>query len=354
MELDKSLEPTPEWYWIEMGRVGRKLVEEFFPIKPGEQVVITADTRSDWRVVEEAAKAVYGAGATPTLIVHPATEVPTSDPPPPVTAAVQAADAWIEFNDSYLLYSNAWKKAMNAGVRYFVFPGDADTFVRMVGRVNYPALDKLVNKLLELSHEATDMHVTSSLGTDLKVRVDPALSEGHVTKTGQGVMGGMKGEASTQWPPGQSTLGYVPDSAVGKLVFDGAVYPPAETGVLREPVTVEVSKGKITKITGGREAKIFERWLAGWNHTGMYELAHWSYGCNPGAKRCRGDIAHDERIFGCIEFGIGATWADAPAHTDGVVLAPSIWADDVQLEENGRYVHPELVALCRQLGVEGY
>ena len=354
MELDKSLEPTPQWYWMEMGRVGRKLVEELFPIKPGEQVVITADTRSDWRVVEEAVKAIYGVGATPTLIIHPATEVATSDPPPPVTAALQAAEVWMEFNDSYLLYSNAWKKAMKAGVRHFVFPGDVDSFVRMVGRVSYPVLDDLAKKLVELSTKATEMHITSALGTDLRIKVDPTRSGGHVMKAGVGFLAGLEGEGSSQVPPGQASVGFVPGSPEGALVFDGTVYPPAEIGVLREPVTVEVSKGKITKITGGKEAKVFEKWLADWNHSGMYELAHSDFGFNPGVKNCKGDIARDERVFGCMEFGIGAAWVDAPAHTDGVVLQPSIWADDVQLEEEGRYVHPELVELCQQLAVEGY
>ena len=129
MELDKALEPTPKWYWIELGRVGRKIVEEFFPIKPGENVVVTADTVSDWRAVEETVRAIYAVGAIPTLIVHPTTEEATSDPPPPVTAALQVADAWIEFNDSYLLYSNAWKKAMEAGVRFFTLGGDVDSLV---------------------------------------------------------------------------------------------------------------------------------------------------------------------------------------------------------------------------------
>jgi leucyl aminopeptidase (aminopeptidase T) len=353
MQLDKALEPTPEWYWMELGRVGRKIVEEFFPIKPGENVVVTADTISDWRAVEETVKAIYAIGAIPTLIVHPTTEVATADPPEPVIAAVQACDAWIEFNDSYLLYSNAWKKAMEAGVRFFTLGGDVDGLVRMVGRVTYSVLDDLANKLIELSNKAREMHITSSQGTDVRIKVDPKGSKGHVLKGGPGVVR-FEGKGSTQVPPGQSSFGHVPDTVEGTLVFDGAVYPPAEIGVLREPVTLEVRKGRISKIRGGREAKIFEKWLAGWNHPGMYEIAHCTYGFNPGVKRCKGEIGHDERVFGCMEFGIGAKWADAPAHTDGVVLQPSVWADDVQLEEEGRYVHPELVELARQLGVEGY
>jgi leucyl aminopeptidase (aminopeptidase T) len=354
MQLDKSLEPTPQWCWMEMGRVGKKLVEEVFPIRPGEQVVVTADTQSDWRVLEEVVKAVYAAGATPTLIVHPATPVATSDPPPPVTAALQEADAWMEFNDSYLLYSTAWKKAMKAGVRHLVFPGDVDTFVRMVGRVNYATLDKLANKLIELSIRAAEMHITSTLGTDLRVKVDPSRAVGHVNKPGEGLMAKVEGRGTCQVPPGQCDFGDVPGSAQGVLVFDGTLYPPAEIGVLREPVTAEVKEGKITRITGGEEARVFEKWLASWDHPGMYEIAHCSYGFNPGVKRCKGDIDHDERVFGCLDFGIGAAWADAPAHADGIVLKPSIWADDVQLEECGKYVHPELSVLCRELEVAGY
>ena len=354
MELDKALEPTTEWYWIEMGGVGRKIVQEFFPIRPGENVVVTADTISDWRAVQETVKAIYAAGAIPTLIIHPTTDVPTSDPPPPVGAALQAADAWIEMNDSYLLYSNAWKKAMEAGVRFFTLGGDVDGLVRMVGRVNYAVLDNLANKLIELSDRAAEMRITSAFGTDLRVAVDPAGSEGHVLKGGEEGGISFAGTGSTQVPPGQSSFGHVLDSVEGTLVFDGALSPPAEIGVLREPVALQISKGKITKISGGQEARIFEKWLANWDHPGMYEIAHCTYGFNPGVKRCKGEIGHDERVFGCLEFGIGAAWADAPGHTDGIVLEPSVWADEVQLEEEGKYVHPELVELARQLGVPGY
>jgi leucyl aminopeptidase (aminopeptidase T) len=354
MELDKALEPTREWYWMEMGGVGRKIVEEFFPIKPGENVVVTADTMSDWRVVEETVKAIYAVGAIPTLVVHPTTKVATAEPPEPVTAALQAADAWIEFNDSYLLYSNAWKKAMQAGVRCFTLGGDVDSLVRMVGRVKYSVLDSLANKLIELSNRAAEIHIISPSGTDLRARVDPRGSEGHVLKGG--AEGGISfaGTGSTQVPPGQAGFGHVPDSVEGTLVFDGAIYPPAELGVLREPVILEIRGGKITKISGGREARTFEKWLASWKHPGMFEVAHCTYGFNPGVKRCKGEIGHDERVFGCMEFGIGAAWADAPGHTDGIVLDPSVWADDVQLEEEGRYVQPDLVELARQLGVAGY
>jgi 2,5-dihydroxypyridine 5,6-dioxygenase len=214
MELDKSLEPSPEWYWMEMGRVGRRIVEDLFPIQPGENVVVTADTMSDWRVVQETVKAIYAVGAVPTLVVHPTTNMATANPPAPVTAALRATDAWIELNDTYLLYSDAWKEAMRAGVRFLSLGGDVDSLVRMVGRVDYSLLEKLAEKLLELSNKAKEIRITSELGTDLTIKVDPARSQGHVFKPGSGVIG-IEGEGSSQMPPGQATFGHVPGGVGG-------------------------------------------------------------------------------------------------------------------------------------------
>jgi leucyl aminopeptidase (aminopeptidase T) len=67
-----------------------------------------------------------------------------------------------------------------------------------------------------------------------------------------------------------------------------------------------------------------------------------------------GRILEDERVFGCMQFGIGPSSMGAPSHTDGVALNPSVWADEAQLEQEGRYVHPQLVELCRELGAPGY
>jgi len=36
------------------------------------------------------------------------------------------------------------------------------------------------------------------------------------------------------------------------------------------------------------------------------------------------------------------------------VLNPTIYLDDVVIEQDGIYVHPELVKACRELGVPGY
>jgi hypothetical protein len=42
------------------------------------------------------------------------------------------------------------------------------------------------------------------------------------------------------------------------------------------------------------------------------------------------------------------------ATTDGVALYPSVSLDDMQMEDAGRYVHPDIVALCGVMGAVGY
>jgi leucyl aminopeptidase (aminopeptidase T) len=153
---------------------------------------------------------------------------------------------------------------------------------------------------------------------------------------------------------GQSGFMLHRESCEGTLVFDGTLWPPAELGVLRAPVRLAVKGGYIKDVQGGAEADLFARWLQSFQHPAAYLMDHACYGFNPGVTRPSGRILEDERIFGCMQFGVGAPECGSPAHTDGVVLNPSVWLDDGQIEEVGRYTHPELIALCRAMGAGGY
>ncbi|HUS79518.1 MAG TPA: hypothetical protein VM050_12760 [Patescibacteria group bacterium] len=74
------------------------------------------------------------------------------------------------------------------------------------------------------------------------------------------------------------------------------------------------------------------------------------YGFNPGAK-LREDIVEDERVWGCVEWGIGhMRSAPTPSHSDGVCLNASVWLDGKQILDRGRSVNPELAELASKLG----
>ena len=125
---------------------------------------------------------------------------------------------------------------------------------------------------------------------------------------------------------------------------------------------MEFKEGRLVKVYGdGPEAKTFKDWIDAFGDPNMYRLAHYSQGFNPGVTKVTGRIVEDERVFGCMEFGIGsqgvkvggAHW-NAASHTDGILLKPTIILDGDVLEEDGVYQDPTVRALCAELGVAGY
>jgi leucyl aminopeptidase (aminopeptidase T) len=354
MELALGTEPTRTYLAFELARGARKLIEDIMLTRPGEEVVITADTSSDWRVVEATAQAAFAAGATPTVVWYESRPGAVIEPPKAVAGAIRQADVWVEYAVAYLLHTEAYKRALEQGCRYICLTGmDVEMMVRTIAQVDYPKLIALSHALGRVIAQADEIRVTSPAGTSLTARMGgrKIRYSGKLADTpGEPIMLG--GQIS--WCPLEETI-------EGTIVFDGACWPPKELGLLRAPIRLTLEKGRVTRVEGGHEARTLERWFASIGNPNIYRLAHYSLGFNPGVTRCTGRIVEDERVFGCIEFGIGSqgkqigglTW-DAGGHTDGIVLNPSIYLDGQPLEEEGRYVHPDVVAACRELGIAGY
>ena len=292
MELRLGFEPLDDYLKYELYKGAMKLVQDVMLAKPGETVMVTADTSTDMRVANALAAAAYAIDAVPVLVEYPTAKETCIDPPLPLQAAACKADVWIELADKNVQHTLSWQKALSCGCRYTCLTGmDVDMIVRCITHVDYD-LESTIN---------------------------------------------------------------------GTLVFDGALWPPAEIGLLSAPVKLTVEKGVVTKVEGGRDADIFRGWLAGYNDPASYRVAHYSLGFNPGVMAPTGRIVEDERVFGGIEFGIGSQGAsilaekwDAPSHTDGTILKPTILLDGKVFEEDGVYQHPEVREICKELGVAGY
>ncbi len=339
-------EPLPEYYHIELSKAAHKLVTELRPAA-GKQVLITADTAADMRVARATAAAVYAAGGMPTLVTYPTLDEPMVEPPKPVLGASREADIWFNFAVAYQLYSPAYHAAVDNGCVYVELTGmDVDMMVRTIGRVNYEPLEAMKKWLYDQSQAADTVRLTTQLGTDMRMTIDKAGDHFWEEPPAEGGFPQMLG--------GQSGFMAYRESYEGTLIFDAAIWPPSTLGLLRAPVKLTLKEGLVRTIEGEADALIFERWLAGFKHPESYRMDHACYGFNPGVTSATGRIIEDERVFGCMQFGIGATEYGSPSHTDGVVLNPSVWLDDMQIEENGRYIHPDLVEFCRRMGAAGY
>lgn len=354
MDLSIGIETRDEYLSLEVAKGAMTMVRDVLLAKPGETVLITGDTSSDKRVIDAFAAAAYAIDAIPVILTYATAPCAVMDPPLPVEAAVEKADVWIEVSLSYIMHTRAFQKAMTAGTRYICLTGmDVEMLVKTVTRVNYDLMIELGEHFKKILGEADKIQVKSKNGTDLiayhhgrKIR----HSGQRATKKGYPIMLG----GQTSWCPIEETIN-------GTLVFDGAIWPPSEIGKLNEPVRLTLKDGIVTDITGGVEADIFASWLASYNDKDCYRLAHYSQGFNPGVTKPTGRIVEDERVFGCMEFGIGSQgkaimgkcW-DAPCHTDGILLKPTIILDDIVIEQDGVYVDPVAKEICRKMGVAGY
>jgi leucyl aminopeptidase (aminopeptidase T) len=343
------------YYEYELGKAAKILCEDLFKLKPGETFVITADTECEKRVIDATATAAFACDAKPMVIytASPLGVGKAADPMLPLeslTAALLKADAWVEFNNKWLLYSTPYDIAMkeNKKLRHLCLVGmNVDMMVRNIGRVDYPNLEKFMMLVTKKTLSAKHMRITTPAGTDVEFNNEPGrkpiMELGYADTPGSHMMAGQIG-----WSPNFESIN-------GTIVFDGSLVPPI-VGILKEPVRLTIKRGETVKIEGGKEATEYEKWLKSFNHPQMLKLAHVCYGFNPGA-RLTGDILEDERVWGGTEWGLGNVGAilvpggiSGPSHTDGICLNSSVWLDGVQIMDKGQLLDPELKKLAEKLG----
>ncbi len=334
--------------YMELAKAADILVRELLCVKPGEDFLIYADTASEQRVVEATAAAGHTAGGTVTVVLYETRPEIAMEPPRPLAAAMKNSDVICEFAKQYLIHTQTYRDALAAGARHLCLTGmTSDMMIRCIGQIDYSKMVELGEVLRELTHKGSEIRITTPAGTDLgfeKRGREVTNRSGVVNKPGQWQMFG-----------GQCGLAPLEETINGILVFDGSIWPPDDLGLLREPVILEIVKGKATEIRGGNEATIFRRWLDSFNDPNMRNIAHVCYGFNPGA-RLTGRSLEDERVFGVVEFGLGSQAhyykgkaGLAKAHTDGILLEPTVEIDGQVIERDGKYTHPKLAKLAEQL-----
>ena len=356
MQSGTYINPT-FMFEYELNKAARVLVEDMFQLKKDEIFVITCDTWSDMRVVNATAAAAFSVGAKP-MVISCATPLGTANmvddflPSPAILGALKEADAWVEYNYMYIFYSKLCLDvfAANKKLREMVLPGlTCDQFVRLFGRLDFPALHGFLSTLTNMTAQAECLRFTTELGTDVEFKNFPDERREICCDSG------MMDHPAIFQMPGQ--IGWKPDfdSVNGTIVFDASLVP--QIGPVDAPVKVTMENGTIVKIEGGSVARAWDKFLHDFNDPQMLRVSHVCYGFHPGAK-LTGLVGEDERIWGCSQWGFGSVSACkaapngimASSHTDGVTLNTSVYLDGVQIIDKGKPVEPELARLAAILG----
>jgi 2,5-dihydroxypyridine 5,6-dioxygenase len=265
-------------------------------LAPGQRVVVLSETQSRRVNVELARLAAerLGAQVVDITLTSPALTAPApvrstgaSDAiagNPAVVAALARCDLVLDCTVEGLLHAPELPQILAGadGQRprvYMVYNEHPEILERTLPT---PALEPLVRAAMKRLRGASQMHVTSSAGTNLMVSLAGAT------------VGGVWGYANkpgmvSHWPGGLALAFPAAGTVNGTLVLaPGDVNLTFKT-YLRDAVTLQIENDSIVAVQGqGVDAELMRGYWQAWEdaegHRACYAVSHVGFGLNPAAR----------------------------------------------------------------------
>jgi aminopeptidase len=214
---------------------------------------------------------------------------------------------------------------------------DADTFSRTVP-IDYPLMWSRAKRLKNVFDKAKTIHITTPAGTDLLIDLrerDGMLDDGDYRTAGTG----------GNLPAGEVFA--VPNTGSrGVAVIDGSAAVLDGTLRVKKPFAIQIDKGKVVDVRGGKEADLFRKTLDDMQaatrdqiEKGLISqengpdflancrnLAEFGIGLNPAATIV-GNMTEDEKVLNTCHIAIGDDcygYAPAVAHLDVIMMNPEL------------------------------
>jgi len=304
------------------------VLDRCLAVRAGEQVLLLTDPESDLTVVDALVEGIEERRGVPVVSRIPTPELPGSEPPTTVAAAMLEASAVIELTSLFIGSSVARREATSAGVRYLAMPGVRMETFRDDGplAVDFDALRGDAERVGSAWGDATTFRITTPGGTDLRGSVEG--------RNGRVLHGVARGPGDYMAPP-DIEAGTAPvESSSGGIVVVDADLLFMGPGPLPSPVVLHIDGGEL-KVVEGEEAGRLEDMLARCADERMTNLAEVSMAFNPSGRVC-GVAMETESARGTAHIALGNSIAyggtvDAVAHLDCVMK-------DASLELDGRPV----------------
>ncbi|MBO7639490.1 MAG: peptidase M17 [Treponema sp.] len=339
------------------------VIQEVCKIKKDETVLIIANPETNL-IAQDLYLAAVEADAKPTLMFQPKKTIMDMAEKAVVGAIKSEPDVIFSISANKLgkdadaianpytmengeTYDNTFDYLLSGKkcIRAVWTPGlTQDMFNRTV-QIDYELLRQRCESICELYKDALTVHVTAPGGTDVLVPVNDRkalVDDGDFSKPGSG---GNVPSGEVFISPQLAGVGES-KGINGTIVFDGSMTFSSGDAMLKTPITVKVSDGFVTDISGGEEAKrllkdvtaaekeALQMEASGRLEKGQGEIysrnarniRELGIGLNPAAN-ITGNMLEDEKAFRTCHFAIGQNYdGDAPAliHFDGIVREPTI------------------------------
>jgi leucyl aminopeptidase (aminopeptidase T) len=307
---------------IELGRITRRVVEDYLAVAPAERFLIVTDTRTGPRLAPALAAQALAVGADPVIAVMAPRSRSGEEPPSPIAAAMCEADVVLAASSRSCYHTEAKGAAQSAGTRG-AFNAPSDESAWMVGAMtaDFVQIREVAMRLADALRGCSQVRVTSPAGTDVTMSIEGREPMGWLT----GICH-RAGEVSA-FPGGEVSLPPVEGTADGRIVIERVM---TDIGLVHEPIVWTVRDGLVTDIAGGPEADRLREHVDGVeNATNIGELG---IGLNPLA-RITHDITESKKRLGTAHLAMGDSAGGyggtvvSDVHLDGIVMMPTIEVD---------------------------
>jgi len=261
-------------------------------VKKGEKVLVITDvkTRHIGILFHEKAKKL---GAESFLVdIIPRTR-DGEEPPDAIAMLMLRTDVLICPTSKSLTHTNARRAASKKSVRTITLPNVNEDMLARAGNVDMKRMSLITNKISDILTIGQNVHITSQEGTDLRMSIKGKKGipdTGYVTNPGE----------TCNIPAGEAFLAPVEGKTEGVMVINGSI---GNTGIIKKPIKMYISKGYVTKILGTREARILRKQLAHFGKKAR-NIAELGIGTNHKAI-LTGNILEDEKILGTVHVAVG-------------------------------------------------
>ncbi|MEZ3115101.1 aminopeptidase [Halobaculum sp. MBLA0147] len=308
----------------ELARAAETAIGQALALDADESLAVVTDDER-----REIGEALYAAGSEvtddATLVTYQPGEQHGAEPPAPVAAAMEAADAFLAPTTKSLSHTRARSAATDAGARGATLPGiTAEVFATGLD-ADYDAIAAHSADIYEQVADADEVRVTTEAGTDLRLDVTDRewyQDTGDVAEPG----------SFSNLPAGEVFTS--PATADGTYVVDGTMMPHGRLAD-GEQLHFEVEDGLVTEISDD-EIRAQVETAAEEVGDAAYNLAELGIGTNVGVTELVGHVLLDEKAAGTIHVAIGDNASiggetEAPIHLDGIVTEPTVFADGEEI-----------------------
>jgi leucyl aminopeptidase (aminopeptidase T) len=308
-----------------------KLAREVIHVKKEHKVLVVTDYEK-LKVGNAFALTCRGLGAETVIAIMPLTGEHGNEPPATIAAAMKAADIVFAPTTHAITHTRARLEAFAAGAKVVILRGvTEDMLVKGAMTVDFQELKKRTQAIAQVLTGASEIRVTSDAGTDVTFSVT-----GRNAFSLDGFFHDDYGFATL--PPGEAPICPVEGTTNGTLVFD---YSMDGIGKLNQPLKLEVEKGEVVSVSGGDEDVQFLEQIFARDATAR-NIAEFAIGTNPNA-RLIGNLAEDKKLAGTVHFAIGDNESlggvvRSSIHLDGLMLKPTVLADQQPLVQKGKLV----------------